>query len=149
MTFPLKTRTPIWAVSLLLLLSGAVLGLQAQVKTTKKLQHAPIPYSDPVSGTQMYKDYCASCHGMSGKGDGPAVEFLKEAPPDLRTLARRHNGKYPARDVAGTLLFGTKSHAHGTVDMPLWGDLFTLQNAHVAHLRVRNIAAHIESLQQR
>jgi hypothetical protein len=27
------------------------------------------------------KDYCAVCHGMDGKGDGPAVQFLQAAPP--------------------------------------------------------------------
>jgi hypothetical protein len=27
--------------------------------------------SKPTSGAQMYKDYCAACHGTEGRGDAP------------------------------------------------------------------------------
>jgi mono/diheme cytochrome c family protein len=34
-------------------------------------------------GQQLYKRYCQSCHGTSGKGDGPASRILKPPPGDL------------------------------------------------------------------
>jgi hypothetical protein len=42
---------------------------------------------------------------MEGKGDGPVGRFLKGPPADLRTLAQRNNGKYPADYVAAILRF--------------------------------------------
>jgi mono/diheme cytochrome c family protein len=99
---PIKNSTElVLALLLVLALAGTPLvaqtGGSAQVKQTKELKTVPMAYSDPSSSAQMYKDYCAACHGKEGKGDGPAVEFLKTPPPDLRTLAQRNNGKYPAR----------------------------------------------------
>jgi hypothetical protein len=90
---------------LLLGVSGAILVAQgvvgAQAKQGgKELKKVPITYSKPESGAQMNKDYCAACHGTEGRGDGPAVEFLKAAPPDLRTMAQRNSGKYPGDRVA-------------------------------------------------
>jgi mono/diheme cytochrome c family protein len=38
------------------------------------------PY--PRHGEAMYAQYCASCHGATGKGDGPAAALLP-APTDL------------------------------------------------------------------
>jgi mono/diheme cytochrome c family protein len=96
----------------------------------------------------MYKDYCAACHGMDGKGDGPAVEFLKAPPPDLRTLAQRDGGKYPALRVANTLRFRTSSDVHGKIDMPLWWLAFKSQKANVADLRVDNLTTFVKTLQQ-
>jgi hypothetical protein len=55
---------------------------------------------------------------MEGQGDGPVGRSLKGPPADLRTLAQRNNGKYPADYVAAILRFGTDSAAHGTSDMP-------------------------------
>lgn len=36
----------------------------------------------------LYDKNCASCHGASGKGDGPAAKVLKPAPPDMSTTAK-------------------------------------------------------------
>src|SRR5215475_2380558 len=92
------------AALLLLITSGPALsglGPQqgTQPPTTKVLKTIPIKYTEPDSGAQMFKEYCASCHGVTGKGDGPAVVFLKAPPPDLRTMAQRNKGKYPAAKV--------------------------------------------------
>ena len=44
--------------------------------------------SNSTSGKQMFGDYCAPCHGLSGKGDGPAASALKIPPADLTQLAQ-------------------------------------------------------------
>jgi integrase len=41
-------------------------------------------------------EYCASCHGRSGKGDGPTASALKIPPPaNLTTIAARNRGQCP------------------------------------------------------
>lgn len=127
-------------------LRGAGPGLQE-----KTLKNVDVRYTSPTSGAEMYKNYCAACHGKEGKGDGPAVEFLKTPPPDLRMLTQRNHGQYPADHVATTLRLGTGSRAHGTSDMPLWGDLFRTVDANqsAGELRVHNLTTFVESLQRK
>lgn len=35
-----------------------------------------------AEGEQIYKANCVACHGMTGKGDGPAAGVLKPPPRD-------------------------------------------------------------------
>jgi len=154
---PIKNSWGFVLAGSLIVLSGTFLLSQDQGTTAKKLRVQPIGYVNPTDGRQMYKDYCAACHGMKGKGDGPAVEFLKAPPPDLATLTQRNQGKYPALKVKATLQFGPgSSHAHGTIDMPIWGRLFKVQgkepkdpNDATADMRLSNLTAYVESLQQK
>ena len=37
-------------------------------------------------GRADYKDNCASCHGVSGKGDGPMHSFLVKPPSEARAM---------------------------------------------------------------
>jgi len=39
--------------------------------------------ADISKGKALYETYCTSCHGMSGKGDGPAAVSLRPKPRDL------------------------------------------------------------------
>jgi mono/diheme cytochrome c family protein len=129
-------------------------GAPSQQEATKHLKKGPLVYSKPESGAQMWKDYCAACHGMSGRGDGPAAELLKSAPPDLSLLAKRNNGEFPADRFRSVLCFGGGGHAHGTSDMPIWGPLFrsqeevTLFPQGAAELRIHNLSEFVKSLQQ-
>lgn len=34
-------------------------------------------------GQQLYGAMCASCHGVYGRGDGPAIQYLEVHPPDF------------------------------------------------------------------
>ena len=137
-------------------LGGMLLTMAAQTlvigqETPKKeLKKVSMPYSDPTSGAQMYKDYCAACHGPEGKGNGAAVEFLKAPPPDLTTLAQRNGGKYPAEKLVVTLKLGPGTRAHGTIDMPIWGQLFNegSANRNVAELRIHNLIEYVRGLQR-
>lgn len=151
----IKKSTGLVLAGMLLLVVGVV-SLVAQeqeeiVTQEKQFKNAPIPYSNPQSGGQMYVDYCAVCHGPGGKGDGSSAAFLKTWPPDLTRLARHNNGKYPELKVRGTLLFGTNGHAHGTSDMPVWGTLFQTLDGHKGHkeanARVSALNVYVESLQ--
>jgi mono/diheme cytochrome c family protein len=118
----------------------------------KKIEKAPMKPTSAASGEQMYKEYCAVCHGRTGKGDGPAVEALKVPPPDLTMLARNNGGKYPADHVQAVLRLGVAGTAHGTKDMPIWGSVLgsseaTKQDPAMVQLRIFNLTKHIESMQ--
>jgi mono/diheme cytochrome c family protein len=74
-----------------------------------------------MSGRELYVAYCASCHGLEGRGDGPAAEALRMQPTDLTGLSRKHGGQFPALRVQ-RLLGGMEGlPAHGGKRMPVWG----------------------------
>ena len=98
----------------------------------------------------MFQSYCAVCHGKDAKGGGPAASELKIPPPDLTSLAKRHDGKFPSDHVANVLRSGVKAPAHGSSDMPVWGPLFSAidgGSSALVTLRISNLVHYIESLQ--
>lgn len=112
----------------------------------------PAPPTPATSGKKMYLAYCATCHGKEGKGDGPVAEVLKVPPPDLTTLSKRNNGKFPWVQVVNTITGPAGAPAHGSKEMPVWGPIFmTMEHQHEsrARLRVANLADYIKSMQQK
>jgi mono/diheme cytochrome c family protein len=117
-----------------------------------ELKRVPAPLTSAASGREMYKSYCASCHGENGKGAGPAAPALKAMPTDLTLLAKNNAGKFPAERVASILRGQATVTAHGNRDMPVWGPvLWHMSQGHEAemHQRVVNLTEYIESLQQK
>jgi mono/diheme cytochrome c family protein len=55
-------------------------------------QRTPGKPSSTERGKQTFLEYCAACHGVSAKGDGPAASALKIPPEDLTTLAAHNKG---------------------------------------------------------
>ena len=103
-----------------------------------------------TAGREIFLKYCASCHGTSARGDGPAAFTMKTSPPDLTTLSKRHDGKYPAGYVSAVLKFGRSLASHGSEDMPVWGTQFkNLDPLHdpTGQQHVDNLVAFIKSLQ--
>jgi mono/diheme cytochrome c family protein len=81
-------------------------------------------YVPTVSGSAIFKVYCAVCHGKEGKGDGPLAGSLRFAPADLTLLAKRNGGVYSSEQVF-RIIDGRKTvKGHGGPDMPIWGDAF-------------------------
>ncbi len=106
--------------------------------------------TSPASGEEMYKAYCASCHGLHAKGDGPAAPALKKMPTDLTMLAKRNNGKFPETSVYNAIQGDPNLPSHGSQDMPVWGSLFSLStssDAATVKMRLANLTRFIESLQ--
>ncbi|MGA8011274.1 MAG: cytochrome c [Candidatus Acidiferrales bacterium] len=119
-------------------------------QTSTEIKHEAAPVTSAASGSEMYKSYCAACHGKDGKGDGPAATALKSAPSDLTTLAKRNNGKFPGPRVASILRGQEKLAAHGDQEMPVWGPVFhTMSEGHedIVTLRISNMSKYLESLQ--
>jgi len=74
-------------------------------------------------GKYEYQSKCASCHGLSGKGDGSLRSFLVKPPSDLTTYAKRNGGAFPTQ-LAWQVIDGRPAAAigaHGTREMPIWG----------------------------
>lgn len=150
------TRTPkAWFVGLAAIVFCATSVAFAQ---EKQIKEEPIRHTSPASGAEMYKAYCAACHGKTGEGNGPAASALKVPPADLTTLAKRNNGKFPMDHVVSILRFGVaEPTAHGTSQMPIWGPLFSSlesssmrgPNSPVVSMRITNLAHYIESLQKK
>ena len=100
-----------------------------------------------VSGETDYIVGCAACHGRSGKGNGPVASELKTAPPDLTLLAKKNDGAFPARIVEQTIDGRKSLRAHGSSEMPVWGDIFSRLQPDKAQARIRNIVRYIKSIQ--
>jgi mono/diheme cytochrome c family protein len=109
-----------------------------------------LPANYVPSGATLYRQYCASCHGIDGKGHGPARVALRIPAPDLTTLAKRHGGKFPVEYVASVLQFGPGVFSHGSAKMPIWGQLFDYYyNEDSAKRRVQNLIDYLSTLQER
>lgn len=134
-----------------LLMSSLVGAALLMSQETPKVEKVPIKSSYAGSGAEMYKEYCAACHGSTGKGDGPAAAALKRTPSDITMIARNNNGQFPALQIRSVLEGKRTVVAHGSSDMPVWGSLFRRLGAGdqtgVAYLRISNLTKHLESLQ--
>jgi len=86
---------------LVVMVSFALVGYSQLQKPTIK-QTSP-QYTDPTSGLEMYRTYCAVCHGVAGKGNGPAAPALRQAPPDLTLLSKKRGGEFPSFRVSNII----------------------------------------------
>jgi mono/diheme cytochrome c family protein len=115
-----------------------------------QVKHVPAPMTSATSGKEMFKSYCASCHGPSAKGDGPAAAALKSPPSDLTLLTKSNSGKFPSERVMSILRGQATVTAHGNRDMPVWGPVFWhISQGHESEVqqRIVNLTHYIESLQ--
>jgi len=116
------------------------------------VRHVPIKETSPVSGKKMFAAYCATCHGTNGEGNGPAASALKVPPTNLTLLSKTNGGMYPSAKVRSVLNGTSNLAAHGSKDMPVWGQLFwAMSHGSTAdvQLRVQNLTSYIESLQKK
>src|SRR5450432_1283990 len=123
-------RLRITVLSIVSLLAAGLVSAQ----TTKEIKKVPLTQTSPASGSEMFRTYCAVCHGVNGKGAGPAADALKKAPADLTRLTAGNHGKYPEDRVANAISGDTQIGAHGSREMPVWGDLFKSLNAGTSDL---------------
>lgn len=122
---------------------------QEQNKSPDHAKKYEITYS--LSGPEMYRSFCASCHGTDGKGTGPAAAALKKAPADLTQLSKKNGGTFPAERVRGYIA-GTEPKyidAHGSREMPVWGDVFKqiADDPGAVRYRVFTLSSYLETLQ--
>jgi mono/diheme cytochrome c family protein len=75
-------------------------------------------------GEFEYRNSCAQCHGISGKGGGPVGDFLTKTPLDLTILQKNNGGIFPVTNVYSVIDGSADIGVHGSRDMPLWGSRY-------------------------
>jgi mono/diheme cytochrome c family protein len=140
----MPTSPPRWTFALLLI-------------TLVASAHAQ-PRSGP--GRWDYQNSCASCHGASGRGDGPLVRHLVTPPTDLSRLAQRNGGVFPRDRLIGLIdgRASTEIGPHGSREMPVWGNTYVERFTQAggspqlaedaARRRILDLVDHLERLQQ-
>jgi mono/diheme cytochrome c family protein len=112
----------------------------------------PVGKTTPVDGKTMYVNYCAPCHGVDGKGNGPVAPALKQQPSDLTVLSRNNGGKFPALHLMSVLQYGPTIPSHGTREMPVWGPILgTMDQGQYQEktIRINNLTAYLRTIQTR
>lgn len=80
------------------------------------------PTSAADVGKALFERNCAACHGQSGRGTGDFAGLLKQSPMDLTGIAARRDGDFPSLEIAEIIDGRRTPRAHGSADMPIWGD---------------------------
>jgi mono/diheme cytochrome c family protein len=105
-----------------------------------------------MDGAELYRTYCASCHGAEATGNGPAARALRHAPANLTLIAKKNGGTFPAARVK-RIIEGWDIESHGDREMPVWGDPFSLTRdgsfRSGAEARIAAIVRYLESIQSR
>jgi mono/diheme cytochrome c family protein len=127
---------------LALAVSAGAAGAQTEVK---KVPIKPTPAAD---AKKMFDTYCATCHGKEGKGNGPAASALTKAPADLTKISARNGGTFPEVKVKRYMEGVDEVPAHGTRDMPMWGELFNSLNRDTTQIRIQALTSYLKSIQQ-
>ncbi len=113
-----------------------------------KVEKAPIKPTPASDAQGMFFNYCAVCHGGTGVGDGPAASALTKAPADLTRISARNGGQFPEVKVKRYIEGLDEVAAHGSRDMPMWGDLFRSLNRDTAQIRIQALADYLKSIQK-
>ncbi|HUK15660.1 MAG TPA: cytochrome c [Bryobacteraceae bacterium] len=115
------------------------------------IKKVPVTPTSAASGQEMFKTYCAACHGLDGKGTGPAAAALKKAPANLTELSAKNGGTFPELKVFNTIKGDSEVSAHGSRDMPVWGALFpsVSHSQGEVQLRMSNLTDYVKSIQGR
>ena len=136
----------------LILRVGALflLALSSLAQNPKEHGDQPTRLLDSLKGADLYKAYCAVCHGSDAKGNGPMSKSLRSAPSDLTRIAARNGGSFPLVRVRNVISGEEALGAgHGTREMPVWGPIFSQvgQDQDFGRVRIDNLARYLESLQ--
>jgi mono/diheme cytochrome c family protein len=127
-----RERFTLYAASFAVAMIGGV--LYARAATTPRLPQDirslrnPLP-PDTASiarGRELYEPQCASCHGLSGRGDGPLAASLRPRPADFRVhMAAGHTD--------GELFTWLSKGVPGTAMPPFEGQLSETDRWHLVN----------------
>jgi mono/diheme cytochrome c family protein len=110
------------------------------------------PRNTVDAGKDLFRAYCATCHGVDARGGGPLVSELRHLPPSLTSYAVRNGGVFPAERVR-SIIDGRSVASHGDREMPVWGDAFKRTGGGLsedaAKARIDAIVKYLEAIQER
>jgi hypothetical protein len=105
-------------------------------------------------GKEMYRQYCASCHGIEGKGNGTVATQLKIKVADLTVIRKKNKGIFPLDSVMATIDGRRIVKGHGDREMPVWGEVFSTESEKKKYtelttlLKAKLIAEYVATLQK-
>ncbi|HEY4379955.1 MAG TPA: c-type cytochrome [Acidobacteriaceae bacterium] len=141
-------------MSVLLLAGASFVALAACAQQPiPKIAKVPIKPTLASDGHQMFTTYCAVCHGVDGRGSGPAASALKAKPVDLTLLSHQNGDVFPSKTVTSVLRFGVETPAHGSTEMPIWGELMRnlspdkRNSSMIVQQRIDNLASYLKTIQ--
>lgn len=144
-----QLATAISRLALVGLIAGSRMAA-AQQPPTPAVKAVPYAGIQSIDGKDNFAAYCAVCHGVDGKGGGPAAPAMKAHVPDLTSLAARHGGKFDGAAVEYVIRGAGKAATpvHGTIEMPVWGPVFASAGRAAADVRIRNLVQYVASIQR-
>jgi mono/diheme cytochrome c family protein len=113
-----------------LVIAFTVSAIAVGIATMAHAQESNLTAGTFDTGKYEYDTHCAGCHGSSGKGDGPYVRLLRAgiALPNLTELSKKNGGVYPFLRVYWTIDGTVRVRAHGSQDMPIWGQVYKFES---------------------
>ena len=113
------------AAAAALLVAGLLLSPFGAPAASAQDTPAPAPqFKNVAAGSDLFRTYCASCHGVTARGDGALAESMTRRPANLIEIAKRNGGEFPSAMVFRTIDGKNPVRGHGGPDMPVWGDAF-------------------------
>jgi universal stress protein A len=110
-------------------------------------------YTQTTPGAEVFRTYCASCHGTTARGDGPLANAMSRKPANLTEIAKRNGGQFPPDLVFRTIDGRQPVRGHGGPDMPVWGDAFARSreagDADRVKAVINSLVVYLESIQLR
>lgn len=155
-----RSLLPLILVSAFLLLTGCREERSATVPADSTVANNDIAAAEPSSmetrilnGEHAYLDFCATCHGVDGRGNGPVAEFMTVPMPDLTLLEALNNGVYPSEEIYNAIEGNEDVRAHGSRDMPVWGNVWGEVDGEPVRLefvqdRINELVEYIRTLQR-
>jgi mono/diheme cytochrome c family protein len=107
------------------------------------------------NGHRSFDSFCATCHGLDARGEGPLAPLLTIEPTDLTRCAARRGGEFPTDAMHARIDGSLEVRGHGTAEMPSWGRILTIvedpddpdERARVWR-EIREIVLYLESIQK-
>ena len=134
-----------------------LVGVAVPVAADTEVRIVPLSWKHVSSsdGSELYANLCASCHGMNGKGAGPAAPAVDKGVPDLTVLCLRDGGMYSREELTHAIFGEDRTVSHRGLDMPAWGEQFqyagrgwhNFPRRKLANDRIEALAVHVESMQ--
>jgi len=100
-------------------------------------------------GAAIFKIQCAPCHGMGEMM--PTVDTLKTPAPNLENITREWGMKeFPLVEIARFIDGRNMIDAHGTREMPIWGEKYEEEGLDKEQIRGRKgeLIAYLMSIQK-
>ena len=143
----MRSSTPRLAASALPAVLG-VLFLFALLAPVRSAEQPADRQQLAAEGAVTYRLYCRNCHGAKGAGDGKLAGMLSEEPSDLTGIALENGGEFPEDEVRAVIDGREEVGAHGTREMPVWGEAFDDADGRTVEQKIDGLVYFVASLQR-